>query len=100
MRQYEGLLHDKLAKVVTELQKQGDKIYLERRQAQGLSFKKGSSDCYIVYNGQHYEIEEKQPDGERTVMQEKWEAKCRRLGIPYILARTVEEVFDEIKKDK
>lgn len=99
MRQAEGLIHDQIVKRITDLAKDGHPIYVERRGAKGAAYKKGIPDIFIVFNGIHIEVEEKQPGGVRSVMQEKWEEKCRRLGIPYILVESADEVLTKIREE-
>lgn len=75
-----------------ELEKLGYYVYVERRQAGGLSYKKGQPDLYAVCYGKHIEIEIKAPDGKRSPLQEKWETRCKKLKILYCLAYDLEDV--------
>lgn len=88
----EKIVQNAIVDYLTELEQQGHKLYHERRQAGGFSYKMGIPDLYAVYNGIHIEIEVKRPGGSQRAMQEKWEAKCKRLGIPYVCADSVDDV--------
>lgn len=86
---------------LSKLRQQGEPILVERRQAGGFSYKKGLPDLYVVYNGLHIEIEVKRVGGHQSPMQEKWEDRFEKLGIPYILADSVDDVknfFEEFLK--
>lgn len=80
----EKRVQNPIIKYLNELEKEGKKIIHERRQAGGVSYKKGIPDLYAVINGRHLEIEVKAPNGSLDPMQEKWRDKCIRLGIDYI----------------
>lgn len=77
-----------------KLENQGYPLMHERRQAGGFSYKKGQADLYAVYNGLHIEIEVKAIGGHQSTMQEKWEAKCKSLGIPYLCVDNVQDVIN------
>lgn len=66
--------------------------YVERRSPFGFSYKKGIADLFFVYKGIHVEVEIKREDGATSSMQDKWKERCLRLFIPYIEARSKEDV--------
>ena len=75
-------------------------IFYERRQAGGLSYKKGIPDIYCVYNGIHIEIEVKKPGGQLSTMQEKFRDMCKTNNIKWICVDDVEQLktyLDSIK---
>lgn len=96
----ETLIQTKILKYLKELDEQGEPIFYERRQAGGLSYKKGIPDIYAVYDGIHIEIEVKTPTGELSTMQEKFRDRCKRKNIIWICATSVKEVKELIEKIK
>ena len=81
-----------------KLQKAGYAVYVERRQAGGFSYKMGIADLYAIINGQHVEIEVKQPGGQLRIMQEKWRDQCKSLHIHWLCADDVDDVKIYIKE--
>lgn len=79
-----------------ELEKAGEPIFVERRNAGGFSYKKGIPDLYAVVNGIHVEIEVKQPGGSLSTMQEKFRDKCFARNIVWICAECVAHVSDMV----
>lgn len=78
-------------------------LFFERRQVGGLSYKKGIADIYAVYDGLHIEIEVKKPGGHQSAMQEKFEEKCKKIGIPYLCVDSVDQVvafFESLNVNK
>lgn len=86
----EKKVQNDIIKYLEDLAKKGVYLYVERRQAGGLSYKKGIADLYAVCDGKHIEIEIKKLNGKRTPLQEKWEQKCKRLNILYCLADSLD----------
>lgn len=85
-----------IIKYFKSLQQLGLPVFIERRQAGGFNYKKGIPDLYVVYDGQHLEIEVKGPGGHQSTMQEKFEAKCKKLNIKYVCASSVDEVKEKM----
>ena len=94
----EKKVQNAIIKYLHSLEKAGLPIFFERRQAGGFSYKNGIADIYVVYDGIHIELEIKEEDGERSVMQEKWESICNSKNILYICAYSVEDVKISMKK--
>lgn len=88
----EKIVQNSIINYLTKLEKEGYPLYHECRQAGGFSYKMGIADLYAVYRGQHIEIEVKRPGGHQSPMQEKWEMRCKQLGIVYVCADSVEAV--------
>ena len=84
---------------LTMLINQGHPLFFERRQAGGLSYKKGIPDLYAVYDGKHIEIEVKAPDGELSSMQIKFKQKCKRLNILWICADSLDLFIEFLVKN-
>lgn len=88
-----------IVRYLRSLQDEGHPIMYERRQAGGYAYNKGRADLYVVYDGLHVEIEVKKLGGKQSTLQEKFEAYCKKVNIPYILAESVYDVksfFDQI----
>lgn len=84
---------------ICEYLKSIDDLYLERREALGPGYKKGVPDLFAVYKGYHIEIETKREKGGRlSTMQEKFASKARNYGMVYVLAESVDDIKDIIKK--
>ena len=86
---------------LASLQKAGEPIFFERRQAGGFSYKEGIPDLYAVYNGIHIEIEVKAPGGHLRTMQEKFRDRCSKIGIEWTCVNNVENFkayMDTLKK--
>lgn len=88
----EKRIQNAIVKYLHELQQSNMPVYVERRNAGGFSYKKGIPDLYAVIDGEHVEIEVKQPCGSLEPMQEKFRQKCERLHIMWICATSVEDV--------
>lgn len=69
--------------ILSKLQKAGQPIFVERRQAGGFSYKMGIPDLYAVIDGRHIEIEVKAPGKTLRPMQEKFRDKCKLLHIEW-----------------
>lgn len=91
MSREEGRIQTKILNYLKSLQQQGEPLYYEKRQAGGFCYKKGIPDIYGVYNGIHFETEVKQPGGQRTAMQEKFEERCKQWNIHYCCVDSIEE---------
>lgn len=88
----EKRVQNAIVEYLTELQKQGEPVFVERRNAGGFSYKKGIPDLYAVINGIHLEIEVKQPGESLSTMQEKFRDKCAKLSICWVCAECVAHV--------
>ncbi len=88
----EKRVQNSIVQYLKSLENRGLKVYYERRQAGGFSYKKGIADLYAIINGVHLEIEVKRHGGSLSVMQEKWRDKCDALGICWLCAESVEDV--------
>lgn len=86
----EKRVQNKIIKYLEELEEKNYKIYHERRQAAAWT-KKGLADIFIIIEGVHIELEVKEPGGEQSVSQEKWQAKCNILGINYLVVESLKE---------
>lgn len=96
----ETLIQTKILEYLKKLKDSNEPLYYERRQAGGLSYKKGIPDIYCIYKFIHIEIEVKTPTGELSTMQEKFRDRCRKNGTPWICATSVNDVKDFIEKLK
>lgn len=94
----ETKIKNKILDYLKSLRESGAPIFYERRQAGGASYKKGIPDIYFVWKGIHVEVEVKQAKGELSTMQEKFRDRCLRIGTPYILAMSKEDVEEFIMK--
>lgn len=96
----EKKVQNKIEKYLDELISQGIPIYYERRQAQGVGYKYGLPDLFLVINGIHVEVEVKAPNGDVRAAQEKWEMRFKNLGILYTRPHSLEEfknfIFNEL----
>ena len=88
----EKLVQNSIIKYLQKLEKSGEKIFIQRRQAGGFNYHKGLPDVYIVYYGHHIEIEVKSKTGHQSEMQIKWQKKFEELDIPYICCDDVEDL--------
>ena len=88
----EKRVQNEIIEYLKQLKKNNKPIFYERRQAGGLSYKKGIPDIYCVYNGCHLEIEVKAPGGELSTMQEKFRDRCKKLNILWICVDSVDEL--------
>lgn len=93
----EKKIQNAIIKYLKEMQDKGEPIFYERRQAGGLSYKKGIPDLYAVVNGQHLEIEVKKVGGELSPMQEKFRDKCCERCILWMCATNVEDVKRQVQ---
>lgn len=80
----EKKVQNEILKYLDKLEKDGYKIFHERRQAGGFNYKKGIPDIYCVVNGKHIEIEVKKPGGKLSGMQEKFRDMCKEKNIEWI----------------
>lgn len=94
----EGLIKKDITDYINMLEKKGYPIHLERREAIGASYRKGIPDLYCIIRNIHLEIEVKQPNGQLSTMQEKWRAKFKKWGTPYILADNLNDVKNELRE--
>lgn len=92
----EKKVQNKIIDFCKKLENLGYPIYCERRQAGGFSYKAGQADLYIIYNGQHVEVEVKKQDGKQKALQIKWEEKCKKLNCLYILANSFDSFYEQI----
>lgn len=83
---------------LNKLTKNGEPVFVERRNAGGFSYKKGIPDLYAVINGMHLEIEVKRLGGHLETMQEKFRDKCKRLNIEWCCIDDVENIKPIIAK--
>ena len=92
----EKIVQNAVISYLKDLEKAGNAVYVERRQAGGFSYKMGIADLYAVIDGQHVEIEIKRKGGHQSVMQEKWELRCKQLKMKYVCVADVAQVRDFI----
>lgn len=89
----EKVVQNKIYSYLKNLEKNGEKVYVERRQAGGFSYKMGIADLYAVIDGKHIEIEVKRPGGQLRPMQEKWRDRCKAMNILWLCADNLEQVI-------
>lgn len=94
----ETKLQNKISNVLDYLIQNKNPIVYEKRTNRGLSYKKGSPDMWLSFNGQHIEIELKVGNNERSSLQIKWEEKCKRNNIEYWLIYTYDEFINNLYK--
>lgn len=95
----EKKVQNKIIDYLQDLEKKGYPLLFNRRDAIGFNYKKGSADLWIVYNGLHIEVEIKAPNKQQSVMQKKWEEKCKKCKILYLIVDSAEDfkkLFNEI----
>lgn len=68
----------------------GHKVIVFRRQAGGLSYKKGLPDVYATVDGIHVEVECKAPAG-ASPTQLRWQRKFVEAGVLYVRPKSTEE---------
>lgn len=95
----EKTIQNSIMTYLSKLQKEGKKVYAERRQAGGFSYKMGIADLYAVINGKHVEIEVKRPGGQLRPMQMKWKERCKELNILWVCADSLDIFKDFIEKE-
>lgn len=93
----EKRVQNAIVEYLNELQRQGEPVFVERRNAGGFSYKKGIPDLYAVINSVHLEIEVKAPGNSPTTMQLKFRDKCKRLNILWICADSVDDVSQVVE---
>lgn len=92
----EGKVKKQITDYLESLHKE-KKVWYQRREAIGFSYKKGVPDLYAVCKGYHIEIEVKRGiGGELSTMQEKFRSECKNYGMIYILADSLYEVKNVI----
>ena len=94
----EKKVQNEILKYLDKLEKDGRKIFHERRQAGGFNYKKGIPDIYCVVNGKHIEIEVKKPGGKLSTMQEKFRDKCELLNINWIVVDDISELKEYMQE--
>ena len=93
----EKRIQNQIINYLKTLSKEGEPVFVERRQAGGFNYKKGIADLYAVYNGIHLEIEVKAPGGHLSPLQEKWRDKCKNLNIKYCCYDNLQDFKNFIK---
>jgi len=58
----------------------------------------GQADLWAFVNGLHIEIEVKSPTGRQSKDQKNWQATVEKHGCVYILARSVQDVWDALEE--
>ena len=66
-------------------------FYYERRIAQGIGYKKGLPDLFIVYNGRHVEIELKDKKGSLSPLQLYYREHFKKANITHAVIRSFDE---------
>lgn len=94
----EKMIQSKIISYLSKLEKEGHPIFYEKRQAGGFAYKKGLPDIYVVYNGEHIEVEVKRKGGQLSPMQEAWARRFKQLGITHYVADDVEK-FKQFMKE-
>jgi hypothetical protein len=93
----EKKIQNKIVHWMTNLEKLGAPVYIERRNAGAFNYKKGIPDLYGIINGYHIEIEVKADNGELSTMQEKFKDRLLKIHCSYICARSLSELQEFIK---
>lgn len=88
-------VQNKILEELHNMRDEGLPIFFERRQAGGISYKKGMPDIYVVFNGIHIEIEVKRLGGHLSTMQEKWIHIFEQIGIKCIVADSFESFLTQ-----
>jgi Holliday junction resolvase len=91
-------IQDAIINSVKDLEKKGHPVYYERRDASGLSYKKGLPDIFVVYKGLHVEVEIKSLSGSRSSLQETWARYFESIGTPYILAKSKDDFLTQLSE--
>lgn len=91
----EKQLQDKVIKYLKELQSKDYPIYFEKRQAGGFNYKIGLPDLWIVINGQHIEVELKDPSKKIEYKSEQvyWLNKFNKIGIKTIISNDYDRII-------
>ena len=93
----EGKLQSKILSFL-KAEMKNDNCYFERRNAVGLNYRKGIPDIWFTKNGQHYELELKDPAGSRSTMQVKWAERLVRMKCKYALIDSYEQFLELYEK--
>lgn len=94
----EKKVQNEILKYLDKLEKDGYKVFHQRRQAGGFNYKKGIPDIYCVVNGKHIEIEVKKPGGKLSTMQEKFRDKCELLNIKWMVVDDISELKEYMQE--
>lgn|SRR5574344_1019471 len=86
-----GLLRDEMQK---------GNLYYEKRQAITFGYHKGIPDIWFCMNGKHYEVEVKDPSGERSTLQLKYESIFKKIGVTYLCVDSFEAFKIFFDKEK
>src|SRR5690554_1764098 len=85
MVQSEKDVQNEILKYLKKLKSKGHPIHYEKRQAGGLSYKRGIPDIYFIYYGLHFEVEVKGTGGELSSDQETYQGIFRKNHTPYMV---------------
>lgn len=95
----ETKIQNKITKYLKSLEDADYPIMYFRREAGGFNYEKGLPDIYFIWGGIHVEVEIKTPTGSQSTMQEKFESRCKKKNIPYLLVTSVDEVKNFIDEN-
>jgi len=70
----------------------GTRSGFEARLLKGLGVKPGVADLLFLFRGQVFALELKAPKAYQSPTQKEFEATCKRVGVPYMLCRSIDEV--------
>lgn len=70
-----------------------------RRDSATINYRRGLPDIFVVYKNIHIEVEVKTPEGELSIDQIKWGERFRRMGTPYLVARSLTDFIDALNND-
>lgn len=59
----------------------------------------GQPDIFLILNGRFIGIEVKTKTGRQSEAQKNWQRNCEHAGGIYILARSVEDVIERLRKE-
>lgn len=70
----------------------GFRIKKEMARLKRMGVLPGAADLFLVYRGLTYFLEMKTPDGVMSQVQREFQRRCKELGIPYEVARSLDDV--------
>lgn len=96
--QSEKSLQTRIMAACKRKEKECPYFYYERRIAQGIGYRKGLPDMFLVYRGIHVEVELKREDGHLSVLQEVRRKRFEEMSTPFYVVRSLSD-FDKIFAD-
>lgn len=93
----EKKVQNKIVAYLKHLEDEGYRVWHQRREAIGLSYKKGIPDLYAIIEGRHVEIEVKAPGKELRPMQIKQREILTKAGALYVCCDNFEDFHNFIQ---